>query len=78
MAYFLLKLCNKRADSIYMYKNPSTIGNTTYRSNRCTWVVPEDQVREFMSGPIDYKKLIEDCLNSKQNAKVVVKKKKDR
>jgi len=34
----------------------------THQMPNRTWVIPKDQVDEFMNGPINYKQLIEDCL----------------
>ena len=39
------------------------------------WVIPQEQVKEFTAGPINYRELIEDCLKPKVGV-VEVKQKK--
>jgi len=36
------------------------------KNGRGVWVVPKDQVKEFMSKPIDYKEYILNCLPAEQ------------
>lgn len=61
---------------MYKYK-PLNKDTTTTNRHRQTWIVPQDQVREFLSGPINYDKLIENCLKEYVVA-AINKSKKDR
>jgi hypothetical protein len=38
----------------------------SYRDKNGTWIIPEDQAKEFMSTTIDYDSLIMECLSLKE------------
>lgn len=58
-----------------MSKTKATIWAGTKTGRRgIAWVVPQEQIREFESGPINYKKLCEDCLKSELFSKIKIKK----
>jgi hypothetical protein len=46
-----------------MYYSYKLNCNRTKQVNKA-WVVPREQVVEFFSGPIDYNKLIAECMRS--------------
>lgn len=50
----------------------------SYRTRDGSWVIPTNQVQEFMTKPIDYQKLVNDCMQEQSQPKLSLSAKKSK